>query len=311
MNHLSSIKRTLQIEIEGLKSLVETLGNEADGAVNELLNCKGKVVVTGMGKSGLIGQKMAATFASTGTPSFFVHPAEAAHGDMGMIEADDMVILLSYSGETEELLKMLAFLNSSVKTIGISGNPKSTLASNCDYHLSVEIPREACPLELAPTASTTATLALGDALAVALMEAKDFKAEDFARFHPGGSLGRKLLTSIGDVCRTENLPFVDLSTPADELLIQMSQAKLGLAIVGTPQKVEGVITDGDLRRGLMKYGALAHLDLEQWMSKNPKIVSADMRVVAAEEMMIENKITAVLVEKDGVIAGVYQIFNAK
>ena len=309
MNHLSSVQRTIQTEIDGLQNILLNLGHEVDDVVNELLDCKGKVVISGMGKSGLIGQKMAATFASTGTPSFFVHPGEAAHGDMGMIEEVDVVILLSYSGETEELLKMLAFMNPKVVTVGISGNSNSTLAANCNHHLSVEILKEACPLELAPTTSTTATLALGDALAVALMEARKFRAEDFARFHPGGSLGRKLLTSVGDVCRRENLPFVDPTTSAEELLIRMSQGKLGLAIIGTPESIKGIITDGDLRRGLVKYGSFKELNIEQWMSKNPKTVPVDMRVVKVEEMMIENKITATLVEQNGRVIGVYQIFN--
>lgn len=310
MNHRNSAKRTVEIEIEGLQSLLRQLDDQFEEVVKVILECKGKVVVSGMGKSGLIGQKIAATLASTGTPAFFLHPGEALHGDLGMISKGDVAILISYRGETEELLRMLAHLQHEGHTaITITGYPESTLARNASYHLNAAVPKEACPLELAPTASTTATLVLGDALAVALMEAKSFKPEDFARFHPSGSLGRKLLTRVGDMMRTENLPFVPADISPTDLLMRMSEGKLGLAIVGTPEKVKGVITDGDLRRGIIKFGALKDIEVIDLMTPKPIIVDANERVVSVEAVMRERQITVVLVKQKGKVVGVYQIFN--
>ena len=305
-----SIQETFEIEIEGLKHIQSQIDEAYIQAIDLILGCAGKVIISGMGKSGLIGQKMAATFASTGTSSFFVHPGEAAHGDMGMITKDDVLILLSYSGETEELLRLLAYLDhNKIKTIGISGNPESTLAQNTHVHINAHINKEACPLELAPTTSTTATLVIGDALAVACMHARGFKKEDFARFHPGGSLGRKLLTRVGDEMRTAHLPFVDESISAEALLIAISEGKLGMAIVGTPQAPIGIITDGDLRRGLQKYGNLKAFELTSWMTPKPIVVNQTQKLVEVEQMMKEKRITVVLVRDDQEIVGVYQIFN--
>lgn len=309
MKHLSAAKRTLQTEWEGLQSVANNLDENFNAVVEALLACQGKVVITGMGKSGLIGQKIAATMASTGTPSFFLHPGEALHGDLGMLSSGDAVLMLSYSGETEELLRMLAYLQKAGHTtISMTGFPESTLAKKTDYHLNAHVPKEACPLALAPTASTTATLALGDALAVAMMEAKGFQSEDFARFHPGGSLGYKLLTTVGEVMRTDNLPFVSADIPPADLLMRMSEGKLGLAIVGTADKVEGVVTDGDLRRAMVKYGQLEKLSVGNMFTPHPVTVEANEKVGAVEQLMRERKITVVLVMQGGQVVGVHQLF---
>lgn len=309
MTHRDSAQRTLQTEIKGLQAALQQLDEQFDKAAEHLLACQGKVVVTGMGKSGLIAQKIAATLASTGTPAFFLHPSEALHGDLGMISPLDVVLLLSYSGETEELLRMLAYVQERGHvTVSMTGDPESTLAKKTLLHLNTSVPEEACPLALAPTASTTAMLAVGDALAVSLMEARDFRSEDFARFHPGGSLGYKLLTTVGEVMRTEALPFVPIDIDPPDLLIRMSEGKLGLAIIGTPEKVAGIITDGDLRRGMVKYGGLAKLNIRGMMTTDPIVVHAKEKIGKVEQLMRQKKITAVLVEEENIIRGVFQLF---
>lgn len=309
MDHIAHAKDTLTIEIEGLQNAVQNLDRHFENAINALLKCTGKVIISGMGKSGLVGQKIAATLASTGTSSFFMHPGEALHGDLGMVSPEDAVILLSYSGETEELLRMLAFLKEGGNlTLSITGKPESTLAQNTQFHINAAVPREACPLQLAPTASTTATLALGDAIAMCLMHARGFKAEDFARFHPGGSLGRKLLTKVGHVMRTENLPFAPSSISPQELLIKMSEGKLGLALMGSAENLEGIITDGDLRRALIEYGSLAGFKVKEIMTRNPVKADANDRLSDVETLMRERKITAVPVFSNGKVTGVLQLF---
>lgn len=310
MSHREHAITTINIEIDGLKSVIKSLDERFDDAVDAMLDCSGKVVVSGMGKSGLIGKKIAATLASTGTPSFFMHPGEALHGDLGMISPEDVLLLLSYSGETEELLRLLAAIEKQGNTtISISGNPKSTLALNTDFHIDGSIPKEACPLKLAPTASTTATLALGDALAMALMNARNFQAEDFAKFHPGGSLGRKLLTRVKDVMRQKDLPFVRPDVSNTDLLIKISEGKLGLAVIGTPDDVQGVITDGDIRRGILKAGSFTKMTIEQTMTPKPVTVHENEKLVKVEKMMKERKITTILVHNDsGAITGVFQVF---
>lgn len=246
---IESGKRTLKIEAETLLDQMAAIGESFEAAVQEILNSGGKLIVTGMGKSGIVGKKMAATFASTGTPSFFMHPGEAFHGDLGMLEPKDVVLALSFSGETDELLKIIPFFKSNGNALlSITGNSESTLAKHSKHHITLMVKQEACPLHLAPTSSTTATLALGDALAVAVMEARDFKPEDFARFHPGGSLGKKLLTNIETVMRTENLPIIASQSSLIEIISTISAGKLGLALVNEGSKTIGIITDGDLRR---------------------------------------------------------------
>lgn len=305
-------KRVFDIEIESLKSVAAAISDEFTTAVEAILESKGKLIVAGVGKSGLIGRKIAATLASTGTPSFFLHPGEAFHGDLGMVEHNDLVILISYSGETDEVLRIIPFLKwNKNKIISITGNPNSTIAKNSDHHLNVCITREACPLELAPTSSTTTTLVMGDALAVALMEARQFQHEDFARFHPGGSLGRKLVVKVKDLMRTDKLPFIDKDASFTELLLRMSEGKLGMVIVGSNDRIDGIVTDGDLRRALVKNPDTSQLHINEMMTVNPVIVSPDEFINQAEQIMIGKKITTVLVgsAESRKIEGVYQIYS--
>lgn len=305
-------KKVFDIEIESLKEVANSIGDGFTAAVNAILESKGKLIVAGVGKSGLIGRKIAATLASTGTPSFFLHPGEAFHGDLGMVEHNDLVILISYSGETDEVLKIIPFLKwNNNKIISITGNPNSTIAKNSDYHLNVSITREACPLELAPTSSTTVTLVMGDALAIALMEAREFQHEDFARFHPGGSLGRKLLVKVKDLMRKESLPFIDKNASFTEMLLCMSEGKLGMVIVGSADRVEGIVTDGDLRRALVRNPDTKQLHIDDMMTINPIIVEPDEYIHQAEQLMIDRKIATILVgsAQNRTVTGVYQIYN--
>ncbi|RVU00935.1 KpsF/GutQ family sugar-phosphate isomerase [Mucilaginibacter limnophilus] len=305
-------KRVFDIEIESLQHAAGLIDDSFTAAAETILQSSGKTIVTGIGKSGLIGKKIAATLASTGTPSFFMHPTEAFHGDLGMVGSEDVVIMISYSGEVDEVLKLIPFLKwNKNKTIGITGNPASTIAKNCTHHLNVNISKEACPLELAPTSSTTATLVMGDALAVALMEARNFQQEDFARFHPGGSLGRKLLVKVKDLMRTDNLPFISKQAEFTELLMQMSEGRLGMVIVGDPDHAEGIVTDGDLRRALLRNSDTSKLNIADMMTATPIIINGDELINAAEQLMMERKITTVLVGDAAkrTIDGVYQIYN--
>lgn len=242
----TSAKRTLKLEAEALINMADILDDEFVGAVDRILACKGKVIITGMGKSGLVGRKIAATLASTGTPSFYLHPGEAFHGDLGMISPDDVVLALSHSGETDEVLKIVPFIHTNGNIlISITSNPNSTLAKNSDLHLNTGVKEEACALHLAPTSSTTAQLALGDALAVALMEARGFTAMDFARLHPGGSLGRRLLMTVGNVMRSHDLPVVGADCGAVEMIHKVSRGGLGLIIIQEGGQIVGIVTDGD------------------------------------------------------------------
>jgi arabinose-5-phosphate isomerase len=305
-------KRVFDIEIESLRYVADSLDDSFTRIVEAILAADGKVIVIGIGKSGIIGKKIAATLASTGTPSFFLHPGEAFHGDLGMVSANDIVILISYSGETDEVLKLIPFLSWNKNTIiSMTGNPNSTVAKNSHYHLSTTIKQEACPLSLAPTSSTTAALVMGDALAVALMECRQFQHEDFARFHPGGSLGRKLLIKVKDLMRTDNLPFIDEDASFTGLLLRMSEGRLGMVIVGDAQHVKGIITDGDLRRALVRHPDTLTLTVTEIMTKTPVFVSENEFIHNAEQLMIGKKITAVLVgsSDDRSISGVYQIYN--
>jgi arabinose-5-phosphate isomerase len=307
----SIAKNVFDIEIASLQHVAAMIDDQFSLAVDAIFNAKGKLVVCGMGKSGHIGKKISATFTSTGTPSFFMHPAEAFHGDLGMVSADDVVLLISYSGETEEILKVVPYLKWNKNTIiAITGNTTSTLAKNAAHTLNVGVMQEACPLELAPTSSTTATLVMGDALAVALMKRRDFSPADFARFHPGGRLGRKLLVKVKDLMRTDQLPFIEADASFTQLLMRMSEGRLGLVIVGSPNDVNGVITDGDLRRGLIKYTDIHNLPITDIMTTEPKIVNEEELVYEAEALMMERKITTLLVHNsNNVLTGVYQLFN--
>lgn len=305
-------KRVFDIEIESLQYVASLIDDEFTKTVQAILNSTGKLIVIGIGKSGLIGKKIAATLSSTGTPSFFLHPGEAFHGDLGMVGADDLILLLSYSGETDEVLKVIPFLKWNKNLIiGITGNPNSTVAKNSAFHLNINITREACPLALAPTSSTTAALVMGDALAVALMESRQFQHEDFARFHPGGTLGHKLLTKVKDLMQTDKLPFINKDASFTELLLRMSEGRLGMVIVGTADNVNGVVTDGDLRRALLRNPDPSKLSIADMMSSNPVIINGEEFINQAEKIMMEKKITTILVgpPNSRSIVGVYQIYN--
>jgi arabinose-5-phosphate isomerase len=305
-------KKVFATEIESLQHVAGLIDDEFTKVVETILNSKGKLIVAGIGKSGLIGKKIAATLSSTGTPSFFLHPGEAFHGDLGMVGHNDIVLLISYSGETDEVLKIIPFLKwNNNPIISITGNPNSTIAKHSHYHLNIKITKEACPLALAPTSSTTAALVMGDALAVALMESRKFLEDDFARFHPGGRLGHKLLSRVKDLMRTDNLPFINKDASFTELLLCMSEGRLGMVIVGDAQNFEGVVTDGDLRRALLHNPNPAELHIPGMMTKTPVIIDGEEFVNQAENVMVAKKITTILVgdEAKRIIAGVYQIFN--
>ncbi len=295
---LQLARETLDIEAEALMGLKSRLDTRFSDAVQMMLNVKGRVVVTGMGKSGHIGSKIAATLASTGTPAMFVHPGEASHGDLGMIKAVDVVLAISNSGESDELVSILPVLKRlGVPLIAMTGGLTSALAQHADVVLDSSVAKEACPLNLAPTASTTTQLALGDALAVALLDARGFKAEDFARSHPGGSLGRRLLTHVSDVMRKdEHVPSVLPNASFSELMQEMSRKGLGAsAVVNEARHILGIFTDGDLRRLIEKGLDLRSLQAKDVMHVNPRTVNQNALAVEAAELMEQFKITSVLV----------------
>lgn len=300
-------RETLDIEAQAVLGLRQRLGADFASAVAMMLAVRGRVVVMGMGKSGHIGRKMAATLASTGTPALFVHPAEASHGDLGMITAADLVLAISNSGESEELTAILPVLKrQGVKLLAMTGNRNATLARHADLVLDSGVDKEACPLNLAPTASTTAQLALGDALAVALLDARGFKAEDFARSHPGGALGRKLLTLVRDIMRSgEAVPRVPLKADFSALMREVGAKGLGAtAVVDEAGRVLGIFTDGDLRRLIERGVDVRKGNAELFMHPNPVTVHADALAVEAAELMEERRITSVLVvDDDGKLCG--------
>ena len=304
---LQLARETLDIEAQALMGLKSRLDSRFSQAVQMMLNVKGRVVVTGMGKSGHIGSKIAATLASTGTPAMFVHPGEASHGDLGMIKAVDVVLAISNSGESDELVSILPVLKrQGVPLIAMTGGMNSALAKHAHVVLDSSVDKEACPLNLAPTASTTAQLALGDALAVALLDARGFKAEDFARSHPGGSLGRRLLTHVEDVMRKgDQVPYVLPDASFTDLMREMSQKGLGAsAIVDEHHKILGVFTDGDLRRLIEKGVDLRALHAKEVMHVNPRTVQHDALAVEAAELMEQFQITSVLVvNESGALCG--------
>ena len=277
----------LRQEANAIKELIPRLDAQFVKAVQLIHDCQGKVVVTGVGKSGHIGSKIAATLASTGTPAFFLNPLDAYHGDLGMLTENDLVLAISYSGATEELLRFLPLIQAKkIRIIGMTGNSDSLLAKYSDIHLNIAVEREADPLNLIPTASTTATLAIGDALACALVEAKHFQPTDFAQLHPGGDLGRKLLAKVEDVMFTENLPFVRPDMPLSEAIEIVTNGKLGVGIVVDREQLVGIITDGDIRRAMQKLGQeFFTTPVESIMSRNPKTISKDARIVEAGEKM--------------------------
>lgn len=281
-----------------MRDLAGRIDDRFHHALTIILTCKGRVVVTGMGKSGHVARKIAATLASTGTPAFFVHPGEASHGDLGMITQDDVVIALSYSGESAEITAILPLIKRrGAKLVGVSGNPASTLARESDAHLDAAVGKEACPHNLAPTASTTAALALGDALAVALLDARGFTAEDFARTHPGGSLGRRLLVHVRDVMHAgAALPVVGEGASLKDALLEMTRKGLGMtAVIDDAGRLAGIFTDGDLRRTLEKSVDIHAADIAGLMTRGPKTIGPDQLAVEAVERMQELKINGMLV----------------
>jgi arabinose-5-phosphate isomerase len=304
---LALARQVLDIEADALRNLSTRLDAGFAGAVQLILDCGGRVVVTGMGKSGHIGGKIAATLASTGTPAFFMHPGEASHGDLGMITHDDVVLALSNSGESNEIISIVPLIKRrGAKLIAMTGNSGSTMAREADVHLNAGVDKEACPLNLAPTASTTAALALGDALAVALLDARGFSADDFARTHPGGSLGRRLLVHVRDVMHSgDALPKVGQDATLKAALFEMTQKGLGMtAVVDAAGKVAGLFTDGDLRRTLEHALDLQQAKIADVMTKNPKTIRADELAVAAVEKMETLKINGLLVvDEDNTLVG--------
>jgi len=300
-------REVLQIEAEAIAALPERLGDDFARACELILACRGRVVVSGIGKSGHVGRKIAATLASTGSPAFFMHPAEASHGDLGMVIADDVVLALSNSGSTEELLAIVPLVKRrGARLIAMTGDPASRLAQLADVHLDAGVAREACPLNLAPTASTTAAMALGDALAVALLEARGFGPDDFASSHPGGALGRRLLTHVSDVMRQgEALPVVAPGAPLATAILEITRKRMGMVAVVEPGgALLGIFTDGDLRRLIEHGGDLRALRAVQVMHEGPRVVRASALAVAAADVMEQHRITSVLVvDDDGVLVG--------
>lgn len=299
-------KQVIQTEIEGLDYMAKRLGSEFEVAINAIINTKGRTIICGMGKSGIIGKKIAASFASTGTPSFFMHPGEAFHGDLGMVKSEDVFIAISNSGETDEVLKLLPFLRDNGNfVIAITGKENSTLATNSHCHLDIAVPKEACPLQLAPTSSTTATLVMGDALTVALMDVREFQPENFARFHPGGSLGRRLLSKVQDEMFSDNIPSVASDADFTSIIHKISSSHLGLTLVNLKDDSLAIITDGDLRRAMESKGRDAFdLVAKDIASINPASISPESNIQKAYEIMESKGITSLIVVESNSVVGI-------
>ncbi len=294
-------------EAEALLELIPQLDDQFDKAVEMIYQCKGKVIVTGVGKSGHIGAKIAATLSSTGTPSFFINPLDVFHGDLGVMTKDDVVLAISNSGQTDELLRFIPMvLHMQIPIIGMSGNPLSLLAKYSTYHINVSVSKEACPLNLAPTSSTTATLAMGDALAVALIEKRNFQPQDFAQFHPGGELGKRLLTTAQDVMLTENMPIIPPEMHLGEAIILVSKGKLGLGVAERDGHIVGLITDGDIRRAMEKWQAeFFDRTVSDIMTTTPKTVSPQTKITEIQRIMNKYKVhTVLVVSEDNRLLGV-------
>jgi len=295
----------------GIERFEKMLGNEFAKAVESMNNSSTHIIVCGMGKSGLVGRKISSTLASTGTPSIFLHPAEAIHGDLGKVQNKSVVLLISYSGETGEIIALIPALKRlDVNIIALTGVKNSTLANISDIVLDTSVDREACPLNLAPTTSTMITMVLGDALAVSLMELKNFKQEDFALTHPGGSLGKRLLSSVKDEMKQNNLPFIDQNSVVQDVLVKMTEGRLGLALVGTNEELKGVITDGDIRRALIDNKNFAELKAKDLMNTNPLTALESDNLQVAEKRMREAKVQCLIVKNlMNEVVGVIQIFE--
>lgn len=321
MTHLERLSKAkdyaiqcLKDEADAVRGLVSQLDENFEEAVKLMYECKGKVIVTGVGKSGHIGAKIAATLSSTGTPAFFINPLDVYHGDLGVMTHDDVVLALSNSGQTDELLRFIPMLlHMHIPIIGMSSNPNSLLAKYSTYHIKVWVSHEACPLNLAPTSSTTAALAMGDALAVALMEVRDFKPRDFAQFHPGGELGKRLLTTAEDVMRTDDLPIIPQDMHLGRAIIDVSKGKLGLGVsLDGDRHVIGLITDGDIRRAMERWQEqFFNHTVSDIMTKEPKKVSPKTKITEIQRIMHRNKIHSVLVtDKENHLLGIVDSYAA-
>ena len=305
--------KCLRDESEALLELIPYIDESFDKTIELILKCKGKLIVTGVGKSGHIGAKIAATLSSTGTPSFFINPLDAFHGDLGVIMKDDVVLAISNSGQTDELLRFLPYLlEREIPVIGMSGNPESLLAKYSTTHLNTAVTHEACPLGLAPTSSTTAALAMGDALACAVIVARGFKASDFAQFHPGGTLGRRLLTKAKDVMRTDDLPVISPDMKLGEAVIHVSRGRLGLCVAVSNEKICGLVTDGDIRRAMEKsQDVFFKRTVADIMSVHPKCVGPETKITEIERIFQQFKIHSVLVvDADNHLLGIVDSFRA-
>ena len=311
MNYKSIAQETLNIEAQTLLSAAKNMNDVFDKAVETILACKGKLVVTGVGKSGLIGAKMAATFASTGTPSFFLHPTEALHGDLGMISSNDVVIAISYSGESEELSSILPHIKRfGTPLIGMTRNQNSTLGKYSDVVIDVVVEKEACPLDIAPTSSTTLTLALGDALAVCLMKARDFKKSDFASFHPGGALGKQLYVKVSNLMQSKNLPIVSKDTKVKDAIVRISEGRLGtVLVVNEDNKLVALVSDGDIRRALLRDDFSLEANVLEYATMNPMTCDDEDMLASEALVLIEEKKIQLLVitDKEKNIKGVLHI----
>ena len=304
--------QAIKDEAEALLDMIPKMDDQFDKAVDLMLNCKGKVIVTGVGKSGHIGAKIAATLASTGTPSFFINPLDVYHGDLGVMTHDDVVLAISNSGLTDELLRFIPMvLHMEIPIIGMSGNPASLLAKYSTFHLNVGVKKEACPLNLAPTSSTTAALAMGDALAIALMQKRNFRPQDFAHFHPGGELGRRLLTTAQDVMRSDDMPILSPETRLGEAIMIVSEVKLGLGVAEVDGTIAGLITDGDIRRAIERWQAdFFNHTVSDIMTRTPKTVELDTKITEIQRIMQQYKIHSVLViSKDNQLLGVVDHYS--
>ncbi len=295
----------------GIERFENMLGDDFAKAVKVMSNSSAHIIICGMGKSGLVGRKISSTLASTGTPSIFLHPAEAIHGDLGKVQRKSIILLISYSGETGEIIALIPALRRlEVTIIALTGVKESTLASKADIILDTSVDREACPLNLAPTTSSMITMVLGDALAVSLMEIKNFKQEDFALTHPGGSLGKRLLSKVKDEMKQNNLPFIDKEAIVQDVLVKMTEGRLGLALVGNKERLLGVITDGDIRRALIDNNKFSQLKAIDLMNKNPLIAFESDNLQVAEKRMREAKVQCLVVKnKSDEVVGVIQIFE--
>jgi len=311
MNYKTIAQETLNIEAHTLLSASKEIQEEFNEAVEIILNCKGKLIISGVGKSGLIGAKMAATFASTGTPSFFLHPTEALHGDLGMISSDDIVLAISYSGESEELSSILPHIKRfEVPLIGMTRDVGSTLGTYSDLVIPVVVEKEACPLNIAPTSSTTLTLALGDALAVCLMRARDFQKSDFASFHPGGALGKKLFVKVKNLMRSENLPIITEDAKVKDAILTISEGRLGTALIVDKQnRLVALMSDGDVRRALLSESFSLEESVLKYATKNPLSIDDDEMLASDALVLIEEKKIQLLVvtDKNKKIKGVLHI----